>query len=107
MAESLRSGWITTGPKAARFEEEFRRFVGAESALALNSGTGALHLGLIALGVGPGDVVVTTPMTFASSVHVIEHVGARPLLADVSAGTLNIDTEAVEPGGLPRGFETS
>src|SRR6266566_6800236 len=83
VADSLRSGWITTGPKAARFEENFRRFLDAESALALNSGTAALHLGLIALGVGPDDLVVSTPMTFSSCVHVIEHVGARPLLADV------------------------
>ena len=81
VAESLRSGWITTGPKAARFEQEFGDFVGAESALALNSGTAALHLGLVALGVGRDDVVVSTPMTFASCIHVIEHTGARPLLA--------------------------
>src|SRR5207248_253308 len=88
VAESLRSGWITTGPKAARFEEEFRRFVGAETALAVNSGTAALHLGLVALGVGPNDVVVSTPMTFSSCIHVIEHTGARPLLADIEPVTL-------------------
>jgi len=96
VADSLRSGWITTGPKAARFEEDFRRFVGAESALALNSGTAALHLGLVALGVGAKDTVISTPMTFASCIHVIEHTGARPLLVDVDPETLNIDPAAVE-----------
>ncbi len=96
VAESLRSGWITTGPKAARFEDEFRRLVGAEKALALNSGTAALHLGLIVLGVGANDMVVSTPMTFASCIHVIEHTGARPLLVDVDPQTLNIDPAAVE-----------
>jgi dTDP-4-amino-4,6-dideoxygalactose transaminase len=96
VAESLRSGWITTGPKAAVFEEAFRRVVGAERALALNSGTAALHLGLVALGIGPDDVVISTPMTFASCIHVIEHTGARPVLADVEAETLNIDPKAVD-----------
>ena len=96
VVDSLRSGWITTGPKAARFEEDFRRFVGAEKALALNSGTAALHLGLVALGVGADDTVISTPMTFASCIHVIEHTGARPLLVDVDPETLNIDPAAVE-----------
>jgi len=96
VSESLRSGWITTGPKAARFEQEFGHFVGAESALALNSGTAALHLGLITLGIGDGDLVIGTPMTFASCIHVIEHTGARPLLADIDPETLNIDPESVE-----------
>lgn len=96
VAESLRSGWITTGPKAARFEAAFREFVGAEGALALNSGTAALHLGLIALGVGLDDVVISTPMTFSSCIHVIEHTGARPLLADIDPETLNIDPQEVE-----------
>src|ERR1700674_3142045 len=96
VAESLRSGWITTGPKAARFEQEFRDFVGAEAALALNSGTAELHLGLDALGGGEDDVIVSIPMTFSSCIHVIEHTGARPLLADIDPETLNIDPEAVE-----------
>ena len=103
VAESLRSGWITTGPKAARFEQEFRSLVGAESALALNSGTAALHLGLVALGVGSGDVVISTPMTFASCIHVIEHTGARPLLIDVDRETLNIDPKAAERAFLRSG----
>jgi dTDP-4-amino-4,6-dideoxygalactose transaminase len=95
VAAALRSGWISTGPKVAQFEEAFRSFVGAPAALALSSGTAALHLSLIALGIGPGDAVITTPMTFCSSVHVIEHVGARPVLVDVEADTLNIDPARV------------
>jgi dTDP-4-amino-4,6-dideoxygalactose transaminase len=89
----LESGWLTTGPRVAAFEREFGDVIGAP-ALALSSGTAALHLGLIVAGVGPGDVVVTTPYTFCSTVHVIEQVGARPLLVDVEPETLNIDVSA-------------
>ncbi|HZT59156.1 MAG TPA: DegT/DnrJ/EryC1/StrS aminotransferase family protein [Pyrinomonadaceae bacterium] len=100
VVDTLRSGWITTGPKVRRFEEEFAAYVGAPAALGLNSCTAALHTALAALGVGAGDCVVTTPMTFVSSVHVVEHVGALPLLADVHPDTLNIDpprvAEAIE-----------
>jgi dTDP-4-amino-4,6-dideoxygalactose transaminase len=94
--DTLRSDWITTGPKVRRFEEEFAAFIGAPAALALNSCTAALHTALVALGIGPGDAVITTPMTFCSSVHVIEHVGARPILVDVEADTLNIDPARIE-----------
>jgi len=90
---TLRSDWITTGPKVKSFEEEFAARVGSPAAVALNSGTAALHTGLAALGVGPGDAVVTTTMTFCSSVHVIEHLGARPILVDVEPDTLNIDPD--------------
>jgi dTDP-4-amino-4,6-dideoxygalactose transaminase len=93
--ETLRSDWITTGPKVRRFEEEFATFIGAPAALALNSGTAALHVALAALGIGPGDAVITTPMTFCSCAHVIEHVGARPVLVDVEPDTLNIDPERI------------
>ena len=89
----LESGWLTTGPRVAAFEREFGEVIGAP-ALALNSGTAALHLSLIVARVGPGDVVVTTPYTFCSTVHVIEHVGARPLLVDIEPETLNIDVSA-------------
>ncbi|HLW59019.1 MAG TPA: DegT/DnrJ/EryC1/StrS aminotransferase family protein [bacterium] len=95
VVDTLRSGWITTGPKVARFEREFAAFVGAPGALALSSATAALHLALVTLGIGPGDVVITTPMSFCSSAHVIEHVGARPLLVDVEADTLNIDPNRI------------
>lgn len=92
---TLRSQWITTGPKVMRFEEEFARFVGAPSALAVSSCTAALHLALLALGIGPNDQVITTPMTFASTVHAVEHVGARPVLVDVEPDTLNLDPNRV------------
>lgn len=95
VVDTLRSDWITTGPKVRRFEEEFAAYVGAPAALGLNSCTAALHTALAALGVTTGDAVVTTPMTFVSSVHVIEHVGARPLLADVEPDTLNVDPRRV------------
>jgi dTDP-4-amino-4,6-dideoxygalactose transaminase len=96
VVDTLREGWITTGPKVKRFEDEFAAFVGSRSALALNSGTAAIHVALATLGIGPGDGVVTTPMTFCSSVHVIEQVGARPILVDIEPDTLNIDPEKVE-----------
>lgn len=94
--DTLRSDWITTGPKVKRFEEEFSSFIGSTTALALNSGTAALHVALATLRIGHGDAVITTPMTFCSSVHVIEHVGARPILVDVESDTLNIDPFKVE-----------
>lgn len=96
VVDTLRTAWITTGPKVKRFEAEFASRVEAVTALALNSCTSALHVALVVAGVGPGDVVVSTPMTFASSIHVIEHVGAKPLLVDVEPDTLNIDPYAVE-----------
>jgi len=88
--DTLRSDWITTGPKTDSFEREFAAFLGAPCALAVNSGTAALHVALAIQNIGPGDTVITTPLTFCSSVHVIEQVGARPLLVDVEPNTLNI-----------------
>jgi len=96
VVDTLQSDWITTGPKTKRFEQAFASFVGAPGALALNSCTAALHTALATLAIGPGDEVITTPMTFAASVNVIEHTGARPILADVEPDTLNIDPAAVE-----------
>lgn len=93
--ETLRSDWITTGPKVKQFEEDFSAAVGAPAALALSSCTAALHLALVTLGIGPGDAVITTPMTFCSTVHAIEHVGARPILVDVEPDTLNISPSKV------------
>jgi len=92
----LRSGWLTTGQKVQQFEREFAEFVGAKHALAVNSCTAALHLGLEAAGIGPGDEVITTPMTFTATAAVIEHLGARPVLADVDPRTLNIDPAEIE-----------
>jgi len=95
VVDTLRSDWITTGPKTQRFEQEFAAYVGAPAALAVNSCTAALHLALVALEIGPGDAVITTPMSFCSGVHVIEQVGARPILVDVEPDTLNIDPARV------------
>lgn len=96
VVDTLRSHWITTGPKTHRFEAEFKEFLGAPAALALNSCTAGLHTALATLGVGAGDEVITTPMTFAASANVIEHVGARPVFVDVEADTLNIDPNLLE-----------
>ena len=102
VVDTLRSGWITTGPKTARFEEEFARFLGAPGALALNSCTAGLHAALVTLGVGPGDEVITSPLTFAASANVIEHVRARPVFADVDPVTLQMDPERVAAAVTPR-----
>jgi dTDP-4-amino-4,6-dideoxygalactose transaminase len=96
VVDTLRSDWLTTGPKVRRFEREFADYVEAPAALALNSCTAGLHVALVALGIGRGDEVITTPLTFAASVNVIEHVGARPVLVDVEPETLNIDAERIE-----------
>ena len=96
----MRSGWLTTGEEAARFESEFARFVGVRHALALNSATAGLHLALEALGVGPGSAVITTPYTFAATAEVIRYLGADPLFVDICRDTLNID-----PAGIERAIE--
>ena len=96
VVRTLRSGWLTTGPRTQQFEEAFAKYVGAPGALALNSATSAMHVALAALGIGEGDAVVSTTMTFCSSIHVIEHQRARPVLVDVEPDTLNIDPERVE-----------
>lgn len=95
VVDTLRSEWITTGPKVKRFEEDFARFVQAPDALAVSSCTAALHLSLLALGIGAGDAVITTPLTFCSGVHVIEQVGATPILSDVEPDTLNLDPNGI------------
>ncbi len=102
VVDTLRSDWITTGPKTKQFETEFGAFIGAEASLALNSCTGGLHVALAALGIGPGDEVITTPMTFCSTANVIEHVGARLVLADVEPDTLTIDPARVAEAITPR-----
>ena len=102
VVETLRSGWITTGPKTREFEREFAAAFQSPAALALNSCTAGLHTALVALGVGPGDEVITTTMTFAASVNVIEHVGATPVLVDIEPDTLNLDPRCVERAISPR-----
>ena len=102
VVETLQSEWITTGPKTAQFAAEFGAYLGNVPALPLNSCTAGLHLALVTAGIGPGDEVITTPMTFAASVNVIELVGARPVLVDVEPDTLNIDPALVERAVTPR-----
>ena len=96
VVDTLRSGWITTGPKTARFEQEFARYLGAPGALALNSCTAGLHTALQTIGVGDGDEVITSPLTFAATANVIEHVRARPVFVDVEADTLQMDPAHLE-----------
>jgi dTDP-4-amino-4,6-dideoxygalactose transaminase len=94
--DALKSGWLTAGPKTRQFEQEFRTAFQTPGALALNSCTAGLHVAMKVLNIGPGDEVITTPMTFAASVNVIEHVGAKPVLVDVEPDTLNIQPDAVQ-----------
>jgi dTDP-4-amino-4,6-dideoxygalactose transaminase len=98
---TLRSGWLTTGPRTAQFEQEFRGYVGSEHALAVNSCTAGLHLALAGLGIGPGDEVITTALTFCATVNTILHVGAKPVIVDVGED-LNIDPQAIEAAITPR-----
>ena len=91
VVETLRSGWLTTGPRAALLEERMAAYLEAEHVLAVTSGTAALHLALLALGVGPGDEVITSPITWPATANVIEHCGATPVFCDVRDGDLNID----------------
>ena len=92
----LRSGWIGTGPRVAEFERRFAAYKGAEHAVAVNSCTAALHLSILAAGIGPGDEVITTPLTFCASVNAIIHAGATPVLADVDPRSMNIDPKSVK-----------
>src|SRR5438309_2467719 len=95
VTETLRSGWLTTGPKTAELERRFAEYVGAEHVLAVTSGTAALHLSLLALGVGPGDEVITSPITWPATANVIVHTGATPVFVDVRDDDLNIDPALV------------
>ncbi len=95
VVDTLRSGWITTGPKTRQFESDFAAHVGSRHGIGVNSCTAGLHLALIALNIGPGDEVITTPITFPASANVVEHVGARPVFVDVEPDTLNIDPAAI------------
>ena len=95
VAETLRSGWLTSGPRSAELERRMAEYLEAEHVLALASGTAALHLAVVALGVGPGDEVITTPITWPATANVVVHTGATPVFVDVRAGDLNIDPERV------------
>jgi dTDP-4-amino-4,6-dideoxygalactose transaminase len=102
VAETLRSGWLTTGPRAAALEERMTAYLEAEHVLAVASGTAAMHLSLVALGIGPGDEVITTPITWPATANVIVHTGATPVFVDVRAGDLNIDPELAAAAVTPR-----
>src|SRR5918911_1888189 len=102
VAETLRSGWLTTGPRAAELERRMAEFVEAEHVLALASGTAALHLALVALAAGPGDEVITTPITWPATANVIVHAGATPVFVDVKDADLNIDPARVAEAVAPR-----
>jgi dTDP-4-amino-4,6-dideoxygalactose transaminase len=95
VAETLRSGWLTTGPRTAELEARMRDYLEAEHVLAVSSCTAALHLSLVALGVGPGDEVITTSLTWPATANVIVHCGATPVFADIRDDTLNIDAAHV------------
>ena len=102
VAETLRSGWLTTGPRAALLEERMADYLEAKHVLAVASGTAAMHLALVALGVQTGDEVITTPITWPATANVIVHCGARPVFVDVRKGDLNIDPELIEAALSPR-----
>jgi dTDP-4-amino-4,6-dideoxygalactose transaminase len=102
VTETLRSGWLTTGPRTAELERRFAEYVGAKHCLAVASGTAALHLSLLALGVGPGDEVITTSVTWPATANVILHAGAVPVFADVRDADANIDPEHVAALVTPR-----
>jgi dTDP-4-amino-4,6-dideoxygalactose transaminase len=102
VTETLRSGWLTSGPRAEELERRFAEYVGAGHAVALASGTAAMHLSLVAAGVGPGDEVITTPITWPATANVVVHAGATPVFVDVREGDLNIDPAAAAAAVTPR-----
>lgn len=95
LIDTLRNGWLTSGPKTAAFENGIAKFVGSRHAVALASASAALHLALLALEVGPGDEVITSPLTFVATANAILHVGAKPVFADIDSETMNVDPASV------------
>lgn len=103
VVDSLRSGWVTTGPKAKRFETDFAAYLGGGvEAIAVNSATAGLHLALEAVGVGPGDEVITTPYTFTATAEVVRYLGADPVFVDIDPATFNIDPALIEAAITPK-----
>lgn len=101
VVQSMKSGWITTGPKCHQFENDVKRYVGAQHAIALSSATAGLHLALLAAGIGSGDEVITTSMTFAATANVITLVGARPVFVDIG-NDLNMRPDLIEAAITPK-----
>jgi len=99
---TLRSGWIGTGPRVKQFEEKMKEYTGAQFAVAVSSCTAALHLSLLVCGVGPGDEVITTPMTFAATANAVIHAAAKPVFVDVDRETMLLDPERIEAAVTPR-----
>lgn len=102
VVETLKTGWISTGPQSVEFAKRFREYVGAPYSVATNSCSSAIHLSLAACGIGPGDEVITTPMTFAATVNTIVHRGATPVLADIQPKWFNIDPAEIEKKITPK-----
>ena len=102
VVDTLRSGWIAKGPRTLKFEKEFAEYLGAKYAIAVNSCTAALHVSLLTQNIGPGDEVITTPMTFASTASTILHCGAKPVFADIDYRTGCIDPEEIAKKITPR-----
>jgi dTDP-4-amino-4,6-dideoxygalactose transaminase len=97
VADSLRNGWLTTGPKVRQFEERMAALCGVRNAVALNSATAGLHLALVAFGVRPGDEVILPALSFVSAAHCVRHCGATPVFCDVEADTLCVSVKTIEP----------
>src|SRR6476620_2115843 len=102
VVETLRSGWLTTGPKTKQFEKRFADCVGAKHAVAVNSCTAGLHVAMAALDMKPGEEIITSPYTFVASVETILSAGGNPVLVDVDAESLNIDPAKIERAITPR-----
>ncbi|KLU59339.1 UDP-4-amino-4-deoxy-L-arabinose--oxoglutarate aminotransferase [Peptococcaceae bacterium CEB3] len=102
VVDSLKSNWISKGPKTAEFEKRFAEYVGAKHAAAVNSCTAGLYLSLVAAGIGPGDEVITTPMTFVASANVVLHCGAKPVFVDIDPVTMILDVTKIEAAITPR-----
>jgi dTDP-4-amino-4,6-dideoxygalactose transaminase len=100
--DTLRSGFIGTGPKTAQFEKEFASYIGRKRALGIDSCTNSMHMTFVALGIGPGDEVITTPMTFVATANSVVYTGAKPVFVDVQPDTMNIDPVQIEKAITPR-----
>jgi len=102
VVDSLKSGWISTGPKVEKFEALFKDYIGSKHALSLNSCTAGLHVSMIVAGLKPNDEVITTPMTFAATGNSIIHSGAKPVFVDINLPTMNIDPDSIEEKITPK-----